>query len=381
MLTSWIRPLLYSTVALTLLSATLTACTRYRYDAPKWMLQSENVQFRGVATLESKPPYRISSETRLNGSKPVGDKPTAVIASGVTENWQWEVRAVPSLLPSWEAWKRDKRFLLRSQGQDDWSHPVATWDQAFSRAFKVASYLLGKPPLPMKATILLVPDGTSYHKVFTQMGDAFIPLTFAFYYPSSESGSYELTSERFSALVDAVATMLYEYQHVLVSTNAIGPVGTNITDKTINDESRSHCWGHSTLLALTSGSHTNITWDPAAARAVLFADSASQNISLEAGDQPSAAGRVEENAGRRYPDALLWGRELEFKNLFLYLRERGIREPKVQSNDPAAMNAVLSFCRATTQHPRDLTAGTYPPAEVEYVPFFPPSLTADKPKR
>lgn len=378
MATFWMRPLLHSAVIFTLLSATLTACTRYRYDAPKWMLQSQNVQFRGVATLNSKPPYRISSETRLNGSKPVGGEPTAVIASGTTENWQWEVRAVPLLLPSWEAWKHDKRFQQRSQLPDDWSHPVATWEQAFSRAYKAASYLLGRPPLPMKATILLVPDDTSYHKVFTQSGDDFIPLTFAFYYPSAESGNYELTSERFSALVEAVATTLYEYQHVLVSTKIIEPVGTNATDKTINDESRSHCWGHSTLLALTSGSHTNLTWDPAAARAVLFADSASQNISVETGDQPTAAGRMEESAGRRYSDALLWARHLEMKNLLLYLGERGIREPKVQSNDPAAMNAVLSFCRAITQRPRDLTVGTYPTAEVEYVPFFPPSLNKSK---
>ncbi len=257
---------------------------------------------------------------------------------------------------------------------------MATWDQAFSRAYKVASYLLGRPPLPMKATILLVPDGSSYHKVFTQGGDDFVPLTFAFYYPSADSGSYELTSQRFSALVDAVATTLYEYQHILVSTNTIEPVGTNTTDKTINDEGRSHCWRHSAVLALTSGSHTSPSWDPAAARAALFADSASQNISLETGDQPSAAGRMEENAGRRYSDALLWARELELKSLLLYLGERGIREPKVQSNDPAAMNAVLSFCRAMTQRPHDLTVGTCPPAEVEYVPFFPHSLAADKSK-
>lgn len=378
MATLWRRPLSHSIVAVAVLSATFTACTRYRYDAPKWMLDSPNLQLRGVVTLDSKPPYRITSETRLSGSKPVGAQPTAVIASGSTGNWQWEVRAVPSLLASWEAWRRDKRFQQRSQGPDDWSHPVATWDQAFDRAYKVASYLLGRPPLPMKATVLLVPDGSSYHKVFTQSGDDFVPLTFAFYYPSAESGTYELTSERFSALVDAVSTTVYEYQHILVSTNTIEPVGTNATDKTINDETRSHCWGHSTLLALTSGTHTNLTWDPSAARAVLFAESSGQNISLETGDQQAPTGQTPGTEKRRYPDAILWARQLELKNLLIYLQERGIREPKVQSNDPAAMNAVLSFCRAITQRPRDLTAGTYAPADVEYVPFFPASFEKSK---
>ena len=365
-------------LGIAVLSATLAACARYRYNAPSWLLQSPDVQLRAVATLESKPPYRVSSETRLKGAKPVQGQATAVIASGNTGNWQWEVRAVPSLLPSWEAWQRDKRFKLRSQEPDDWSHPVATWNQAFSRAYKVATYLLGRPPLPMKATVLLVPEGSTYHEVVTQSGADAVPLTFAFYYPSADGVTYELTSERFSALIDAVSITVYEYQHVLVSTNTIEPVGADATDRSINDESRSQCWQHSTVLALTSGSHTSLSWDASAARAALFAESASQSISPETGDQLPAAAPTERSTKRRYSDAVLWARQLELKNLLIYLGERGIRQPKVQSNDPAAMNAVLSFCRAITQRPRDLTTGTYPPAEVEYVPFFPASLERPK---
>jgi hypothetical protein len=352
----------------------LTGCLRYRFALPNSVLQAPDTQIWGVNFQKSGSGYRIHSITKFNGSKPLNAEPTAPLASGKTETWQWEVLAVPSLLPSWKAWQDDKKVQQRIASQDDWSHPAANWEQAFSRSYKVVNFLLGRPPLPMKLKVLLIPDGSAYHKDFVQTGDGFVPLTFAFYYPSSENK--ELTGARFSALVEAVSKSIYEYQHVMDDTGMIKLIGKDETDQTINDEARSHCWYDSNFFALTSGTHTSVRWNPPTPQD-LMAASATHNTSLVTGKQDAEG---EQEKKRNFSDAALWGRYLEAKSISAYLQERGIRDGEVLSNDPARMNAVLSLCRAMTQQPLDLTAGAYPASKVDYVAFFPPTPDTAKAK-
>lgn len=360
------------TLAMVMLWAALTGCVHYRFDARPELMQTPDAQIWAVGLQKSDSGYRTHSITKLNGANPMSDEPTALIASGSTGNWQWEVRAVPSLLASWKTWQNDKKVQQRAADPDDWSHPAATWEQAFTRAHKVVNYLLGRPPLPLKLTMLLVPDGSAYNKAFVQTGPDFVPLTFAFYYPLAASETKALTASRFSALVEAVSTTVYEYQHVLIATEIIKPMGKNETDKTINDETRSQCWSDSTFLALTSGTHTESTWNPALAREALLAGSSGRVTSQETGTPAGDAQEDDQQMQRHYSDAWRWGKYLEAKSISVYLRMRGLREAKVVSNEPAAMNAVLSACRAMTQRPLDLTSGDYPASQVEYVPFFPP---------
>jgi hypothetical protein len=368
-----------SLLILGLISSALTGCIRYRFDLPAAMLQAPDSQIWGVSFEGSGSDYRIRSLTRLNGSHGNHSDPNALIASGNVENWQWEVRAVPSLLPSWKAWESDSKVQQRAVEPDSWDHPAATWQQAFSRAYKVVTYLLGRQPVPLKLTVLLVPDGSGYEKTIVQNGNGVIPLTFAFHYPPPDSDSTTFTAARFSALVEAVSRSIYEYQHILVATNVIQPVGNNETDKTINDETRSHCWFDSTFLALTAGTHTETTWTPAPA--ALLEESTHHTTSLETQKGTGAAQDSDVAPNRRYSDAVLWARYLESKSVFSYLQQAGINNGKVTSNEYRGMNAMLSVCRAMTQHPLDLTSGSYPPKQVEYAPFFPANKDADAAKR
>ena len=362
-----------------LILAPLISCVRYRFPVSSETMQAPDSQIWAVRAQKSESGYRTHSITRLKGAGSMRGERAAAIASGSTGNWQWEVRAVPSLLPSLKAWQSDKEVQMAAGDHENWGHPAASWEQAFARAYKVVNYLLGRPPLPMKLTLLLVPEGSAYKKAFVQTGDGFIPLTFVFYYPSAASETDALTSERFSAMVEAVSKSVHEYQHTLVDTLAIKPMGNNEVDKIINSEIRSQCWAHSTTLALASGTASDLKWNPALPNELSErhkGHGTSREASKPAGDvQDSARPKP-----RRFTDAGLWAGHLFAKNVSAYLLERGFAEPKVVYYDPAAMNTVLSLCVAITQHPRDLTVGLYPPSEVEYVPFFPSSLSPEKSK-
>ena len=353
-------------------AASLANGEQYRLDAPRELTRSSDTQLWGVGLQKTISGHRIHSITRLNGSRPVVEEPKTVIASGSAGTWQWEVRAVASLLPSWKAWENDGKVQLRAAGPDDWDHPAASWEQAFTRAYKVVNYLLGRDPLPLKLTVLLVPDGSAYQKNFVEDEAGPVPLTFAFYYPSSASATHELTARRFSALVEIVATSVYEYQHIYFFTETIKHVGNNLADKTINEEARSECWSDAAYLALTSGTHTEHKWDAAAGRDALLAGEG-RHKTPGPGKQPDTI-EVE----RRFSNAWPWGKYLAAKTVSSYLRAKGFPEARVMSNEPEAMNAVMSLCRAMTQHPLDLTAGDYPAPAVEYAPFFPTTLGRQK---
>ena len=349
-----------------LILAALMGCGRYRFPVSHDVMHAPGNQIWAVRARKSASGYRTQSITRLNGADPMRGEPTAVVSLGSTGNWQWEVRAVPSLLPSLKTWQSDKELQLPTGSPEDWSYPAASFEQAFARAYKVVNYLLGRPPLPMKVTLLLVPKGSTYKKVFVQTGNGYIPLTFAFYYPAPATETDTLTSDRFEAMVEAVSKAVHEYQHTLVDTVAIEPVGNNQVDKTINSEIRSQCWTESTTLALASGTASNLKWNP-----VLPDELIERNTGHNTQENPQPK-------PRRFSDADLWAGHLVAKNISAYLRERGFPDAKVEYNDPAGMNAVLSVCRALTQHPRDMTVGLHPTSTIEYVPFFPNKLSPYK---
>ena len=170
-------------------------------------------------------------------------------------------------------------------------------------------------------------------------------------------------------MVDAVSRTVYEYQHLMDDTNVIEAVGKNETDRTINDEVRSHCWFDSVLLSLTSGTHTRSMWNPAP-EALLDASS-NHETSAETANQTKDTNDTDHQAERQFSDAMLWAKYLEAKSISEYLRNRGRRDASVVSNDSDGMNAVVSVCRAMTQQPLDLTSGPYPISKIEYTPFFP----------
>jgi hypothetical protein len=256
-----------------------------------------------------------------------------------------------------------------------WDHPAADWREAFERAYRVVGYLLDGDPLPMRATVLLVPEGASYQRAVTETGTSYVPITLAFHYPASPSGSDEATRQGLSALVGAVSRTVTEYQHVVFEAAPTRNAwGHNDVEKAINDEALSECWRQSTLVALLSGTDSAITFHPK--DSVGQAAGVQRTTANQVPFEPPTPANLRDGCGRRrvkYSEAYGLGISAEGQSVIDYLRERGIRSLTVPANDPAAMNSLLSVCRAMTTHPINLGGGTYPPSLVQYVPFFPPS--------
>lgn len=242
------------------------------------------------------------------------------------------------------------------------SEPIANWDQGFARARMMAAYLLGRDPLPLKVKILLLPEGAGYSESIVESGPS-IPLTFAFHYPLTIVDTPEATSSRFSAMVGAVSTTMHEYQHVLTAAGLVHGEGKTHIDKTINDEARSSSWGDAAVIALTSGTPSEMKWDP------------SLKLVLADGKLAEDAAKVK----RRFADSSSWGEFVYTRTAVNYLREHGIAEVAVRGTDTETMNAMVSLFRAMTLTPHDLIQKPYPSSKVEYAPFF-PSQSSTQPK-
>ena len=322
-------------------------------------MKGEGNQIWGTRVARAGKGYRSHVLSRLNGKVPLTEEPNVRIASGTTGVWQWEVRTVRSLVPSYEQWTSDPKIQERAKS-DEWTHSIASWDQAFARAYKVVSYLLGHEPMPLNLVVVLVPANTQYEKNESLEHESAVPLRFMFYYPPAGEGD---SNARYGAMINAVTTSVYEYQHGFVDTKTIKPIGRSKADRTINDEARSQCWSDSVFLALTSGSHTEFAWE---------GDGAGRSsLDPKPGETPPTD-------KERYINALKYAWTYEALTLVDYLRQRGVTTNKFLANDPPPMNAVLSACRALTQKPFDLTSGPYPKEQIEFVPFFPDPLPPAK---
>ncbi|MDT8069001.1 MAG: hypothetical protein ROO76_12630 [Terriglobia bacterium] len=205
--------------------------------------------------------------------------------------------------------------------------------------------------------MILVPEGTMYEKTVIRDAQGYVPLTFAFYYPEADSSE----NSHFSAMSDAVARSIYEYQHVLYRNGTVSPIGTSNVDRSINDESRSQCWYDSALLSLTAGTHSVSRWgaDPYMKRIKIGSESALAVV--------TSSGDVRKPS---FSDTAPLGVGVEAETVAAYLRSRGTATAQVVSNDLGAMNAVLSVCRALTQNPHDLATREYPIEQVRFVPYF-----------
>jgi len=335
------------------LCAAALAAGSTRCDARKKPLQTW-----AVDVLRAKPPYRVRSTTTLGGPTPSRNAQMVTIDSGAFRNWQGVVKADPTLLPSWRAWQRSKKARRWVKTPDSWSHPTPNWQHGFERTYKVVAYLMGCEPLPLRATILLVPEGSSYHETITQQAANYAPMTFAFYYPISSSHSHHAQDGRFAALVEPFLYMVVEYEQVVLATDpASKTLGRSRVDRLFSNVALGTCWAESTALALQAGQHGYMEFDP---RRVVSKRPSS-------GAQFGTLGRAKDSK------ALEPAGSHVVERFNSYIRDLGLHKQKVSQRDPKAMNRVLNFCRAATAYYLDLTEGRQPPSRVQFKPFFPPT--------
>jgi hypothetical protein len=283
--------------------------------------------------------------------------PLVQIASGSVQTWRWNAETSPSLLASWDAWQHYRPVRESERlAPRDWRYPALSWRRAFGRAYELANYLLGQKPLPLHATVVLVPEGSDYHQTPGPDGPQAVPILLAFPYPAEASSSRSEQARRLGAFFTAYAGVMQEYYRALVSAGLIVPAGKNKTDKQLNEKALGVCWDEATSLALLATGphfHSWVNWVPWTSPPPL---AHRPNGKVQPGD-------VEQRAVLRATQSIDW-----------YLEIRGLKNRRFSSKDPQPMNAVLSVCRAMTQHPLDLTDGPYPASKVEYVPFFPARL-------
>lgn len=348
------------------------------YDLPRALRRAPGAATMGVELSNSRGGYRVTSVTRLNGRAKLSEKPTVRIASGSDANWLWAVKAVPSAAPELRARlasQETEKIRRQNARSGSRTHAAVGWGLVFRRAHRVARYLLGHHPPALHATVLLLPPGVKYFRAITRTGRRYLPLTLAFSWPRSNR------LEESASLVHAVASTVYEYQHLLVDSKIIPTVGKTRGDREANDEARSHCWSQATFLALESGTKAYVEYKVFRSRApVARAMSEESMPKLTARDEVRVLAWAPGREPRiRFSDGWAWGTFFEVKSLASYLQQRGIPDLKVVADKPTQMNAVLSVCRAMTQHPLDLTATDgYPPSKVKFVPFFPTSLKVPK---
>ncbi|MGH9865258.1 MAG: hypothetical protein ACRD4H_07575 [Candidatus Acidiferrales bacterium] len=304
--------------------------------------------------------YHVVSVTNLTGS-PARETTDVEIASGAFQGWRWKVEADPSLLPSWNAWESQDRVKKSAQlPADDWSYPAFDWRRAFERVHRVVSYFLGHEPLGLDTTVILIPEGAAYHETVDQVEDSAVPITLGFPFPAETSSSRIDQANRFAALLQAPAETINRYYQVLVAEGFTAQVGQDEAAKEVNAEAEGICWYEGVSLALTAAGphfHSSLHWNQ-------------QTSAAELTHHPPTKIQL--------ADAAYWAGLREAESISGYLESRGMKNYTFSGKDPAAMNAVLSVCRAMTQHPVDLTTSAYPPSQVQYVPFFPVPLNSKK---
>jgi len=349
-LTTWTVPCIYA----------------QRSDIPKALVNAPDMERWGVGWIEVKTGYKVLSVTRFNGHSKLHEDPNVLIESGKIGNWEWQVEAAPSVAAQWrtfQAQAQTKVVTQEAEQTQNWLHTASNWTLAFERAHRVAVYLLGREPLPLHATLLLIPDGVKYSKQVTETRTEGAPLTLAFYWQESKP----------AAFVEDVATTMYEYQHLLVDSKMIPSEGHGIGDQTTNDEARSQCWSDATDLALLAGSSSHMEWKASNAQAALALLQQSEQTQLGNSNQSRAKGDHKDKVP--YEDAYLYGRLFEVESISSYFQGKGL-SLYIEAKDLDRANSFMSVCRAMTQSPTDVTEGGYPAAQVQYVPFFPPNLNS-----
>ena len=142
----------------------------------------------------------------------------------------------------------------------------------------------------------------------------------------------------------------------LVAEHVITQKGESDASSQVNREAIAACWMESTVMAFMFASghfRSTIQWS-----------------------QQSSADDLERRPPLTIPPDKIayWASLREAESISGYLEMKGMKNRNFSGKDPAALNAVLSVCRAMTQHPVELMTGPYPPSQIQYAPFFPDKL-------
>lgn len=332
----------------------LAGCASTRSDAPGALLNIGNSV--GVV-IHSVKPYKITSYTQIHPAQAGRLKSgydvsghLKVISHSCQKNWCLIVSAYPKVAAAWEDWKMDNSHSCSGRKIVCSRSP---WSKAFFELYAAAVRLLGHPPLSLHAHIILLPEGHGYHAAFTAHSSAYIPLEFAFPFPTDreEPGFPEQANH---AVIHAISTLGYELQHVEYAVGeTYGPAGP-LGAKSTKDEANSECWKLVAQVFLTRGTATGFSFRRETSLAMQI------NRAITGGKS-------------NFSDAAVNGPTLLRRYLGGYLIQR---YPKlvdstlitISPNDVGAAERLVSYCQAFVRYSGNILQRPMPTSRIKLVP-------------
>lgn len=238
------------------LSLAQWGCASLGGDAPRSLLSTG--QANGVNVKSGSPPYRVVSLSRLNRVdnghqnwtlKEV-QRTESQVDAACAYNWCWSVLGVQSVSASMSAFIQHENSIKCPMPHDTRLCQPLDWAHAFVRLHDLAAYLDDRKPAAFRVTLHFLPEGDGLNANVNAPESQEIHLEFGRWWPSSSTESSGQAS-KVDALVDAVSTTMYEYQHVVFTTQH--PQKMSRAIKAVQDEAISTCWDLSARLALYAG--------------------------------------------------------------------------------------------------------------------------------
>lgn len=333
-----------------------------RYDAPQPMVATAKKVY-GVAIYSAAAPYRIMSDSQLRA--PTVEPHSRTIAtsvhqlhrlsSGTYRNWSWSIWTTPSVAASWQA------GFVNPEGRVCNAHIDARcrrldWNTAFTRLYGAATYLLGKPPLPLELRLNLLPQGQSFQAHEVQQSHHAVPIEFTFWFPTTTTTDLASQGTREHAFLYAVTTVGYEFQHVEYAAGQTDGPASPLGSRLLKDEANSACWRVASQLVILSG-RTDIVTIPRVTR---------QDMTLRA----AVFGNIV-----RVQNAALWGPVLLKHDLGEYLARivithAGSSHFRIAATDYPLMNQILAYCRGFTRYGGDIAKEPMPEGAIAHTLFW-----------
>lgn len=378
-----------------LLAASLAGCATRDSLPQKPLQQPMGVavpQTYRITVISSHPPYEITSYSRLpssNSSTPpwtedVLRKKAQILERGQYRNWRWSVWAPQTVAASWRAWLRSPA-ANRCENASPSACQALDWTLAFHRLYEASAYLLGKPPLPLKLRINLLPQGAGFRASVRQKSSTGVPIEFTFDYPA---GMNATAGEREKALMRVMAVVGYEFQQVeYIAGDSRGPASSEgLQAFLIKGKAASTCWALSAALAVGAGGHWQVEiprlrpiratiagkqlkwkeWNYLVLATLPFTLAITRNA--------APFGMFHEPPNSESTSA--WGSVLLIRDLGQYLGSRlpamqtGTNSMVIRSTDYAGMNTLLAYCRGFTHYPGDIIKAPMPESMVASKQFW-----------
>lgn len=315
---------------------------------------SENVD---AHILSPRRPYAVAYDVTIHGKPHQGNFPLHGTALGHYHTWSWVVKAdtrVSTALQDWEPTVQAPNPLTSSTE----AAPALDWNAMMERLYKLDTYLLGVPPIPLQIQILILPREAYRYKKTLHSTQA-LPVRVIIRDPNLNP-----TSERFQLTQTAVVfTIQSVIQGLLVDAEwqaGVLPKPPQGSSDKLKFYGNQICWGDSAHVATVAG----LSPLPLPVRTLLpHAASLTRILVVKTNYHLSAHG---------YAATYSMAQVLVSLGLDASLKQQGLRDLYPNHKEGIQhINAIIDYCRAFTHYHGDIERYPLPPSDIQGGAFFP----------